>query len=221
MNTIKKIALVLVAAVMSVGVSQAKLISFGVKAGANFNKLHLNKNITKDFNAKNCTGWTAGVMAEINLPVVGLGVDASLMYSRMNNGSDVPDLVSVGEDGYEVQDVNLFGKNFFSIPINIKYKISLPVVSKYVKPYVFTGPEFSFRMDKKVEDALANLKSRTFQMAWNVGIGVELINHVQIGASYGFGCNKVVEKIHLDQKFDANLDNIKNNYWTVTAAYVF
>ena len=55
-------------------------------------------------------------------------------------------------------------------------------------------------------------------MAWNVGLGFELVKHLQIGASYGFGINNIVDKVS-----DINTVDIKakNNYWTVSAAYLF
>lgn len=222
MNTIKRIALVIMAAVMSVGVSQAKIIAFGIKAGLNVNKLHFSKAILNDVTDKsNSCGWTAGFMADITVPIVGLAVDASLMYTRMNNGHDFTVYEATPGGQLEADEANLYGKNFIEIPINIKYKFTLPVVGRFMKPYVFTGPDFAFRMDKGVESAIANIKSRTFQMAWNVGLGLEFLNHLQIGASYGFGCNNIVEKVNADNLMGANLENVKNNYWTVTAAYIF
>jgi hypothetical protein len=45
------------------------------------------------------------------------------------------------------------------------------------------------------------------------------MSHVQIGASYGFGITEYAKYVNLDgQNFDSN---IKNNYWTITAAYLF
>ena len=56
-------------------------------------------------------------------------------------------------------------------------------------------------------------------MAWNFGAGVQLFNHLQVGASYGIGLNKTVE-------FTGVASNTKpiegkNNYWTITAAWLF
>ena len=87
------------------------------------------------------------------------------------------------------------------------------MIEKIIKPYVFTGPTFAFKLDK---DTFKDMKTKTCQVAWNVGLGVELINHLQVGASYGFGMNNIA-KNWLDAK---NL-KVKNNYWTVTAAWLF
>lgn len=93
------------------------------------------------------------------------------------------------------------------------------------KPYVFTGPQFGLRLDKSMKDVVNNIQSRTFQMNWNVGLGVELIGHLQVAASYGIGCNSVVKKL-TESTTGINVNNddvykVKNNYWTVTAAWLF
>lgn len=233
MNTIKKVLLAVCVALMGVGVSNAKPINFGVKAGLNVNKVSFNKDFASSL--KNSCGWTAGVMAEFTVPVIGIGADVSLMYARMNNSTEVAydqsfagtvgSLLSstLANAGQASDPSDLYGKDFLEIPINIKYKLSLPVVGKIVKPYVFTGPNFAFRLGKSFKDNLNNLESRTCQVAWNVGLGVELFSHLQVGASYGFGMNNVVKTIN---KFtDTSVTPVdikaKNNYWTVTAGYVF
>ena len=214
MKTLKSVIIALLVALTAVGSAEAKIIGFGVKAGMNVNKLSFNKDIAK---ADNSVGWTAGVMADITVPILGFGVDASVMYARMNNSSTITPETATGV----VTDDNLYGKNFLEIPINIKYKFTLPVVGNIMKPYIFTGPNFAFRLDKNYKDVLNDIQSKTFQMAWNLGLGLEFFNHLQIGASYGFGCNDIVKKITTSEQ--ANLQNYKakNNYWTVTAAYIF
>ena len=47
---------------------------------------------------------------------------------------------------------------------------------------------------------------------------VELVKHVQIGASYGWGITKIVNKI---AKEGEPAGTGRNNCWTVTAAYLF
>ena len=55
-------------------------------------------------------------------------------------------------------------------------------------------------------------------MAWNFGFGVQLLGHLQVGASYGIGMTKAFEKIGAVEGVDIQG---KNRYWTVTAAYLF
>ena len=53
--------------------AQAQLIKFGVKGGVNLAKADFNKS---DLKTDNFTGFFIGPMAEVTIPLVGLGVDA-------------------------------------------------------------------------------------------------------------------------------------------------
>lgn len=203
----KKIIVALLLVVMGVGMAQAEF-RYGIKAGLLINKLHLNQ---KTFASDNSCGWTAGAMVQYTVPIVGLNFDAGLMYARMNNASDVTS--STSQD----MDADVFGKNFLEIPVNIRYGFNIPVVSKIFSPYIFTGPNFAFRLDKNVLNSA--FKSHTCQVAWNVGLGLEFIHHLQIGASYGFGINNIISTVSED--INAQQLKVRNNYWTVSAAYLF
>ena len=211
MKTSKRLGVVVALVLAFVGTANAKIINFGIKAGMNVNKISLKDPLPSLTKPGNSTGWEAGVMAELNVPIVGLCFDASLMYARMNNSTEA------GKLGTEELDGKEFGKNFLQIPVNIKYKFQLPVVSNFLSPYIFTGPEFAFKLDKNTMEAL---KTHTCQVAWNIGLGLQFVNHLQIGASYGFGLNNLVSKFDNLGIQTADL-KAKNNYWTVTAAYLF
>lgn len=200
MKIYKKIILTLLVAFCGMGIANAQL-RFGVKAGLNLNSLHLS-NLEKNFHDDNKCGYTLGVMTEFQVPVIGLCFDLSAMYTRMNSEIDAP-------EGEKVA----YNKNFLEIPLNLKYKFGLPVIGSVFTPYLFTGPSFAFKLDKNTGDAL---KTKSCQVAWNVGLGFELIRHLQISGSYGFGINNIAD--HWVNTEDAK---VKNNYWTVTAAWLF
>jgi len=217
MKILWKTLIVALVALMGVQGADAQF-RFGVKAGVNLNSLKLN-NIKSNFERDNGCGVTAGVMTEFTVPIVGLCVDASLMYTHMSSSINfLP-----ASDSPVAADPNLSNeassKNFFNIPINIKYRFGMVPV---VKPFIFTGPDFAFKFggDNDV------LKTKTFQCAWNVGVGFELFNHLQIAGSYGFGINNIVDKVQ-GQGVNVPVSNtaddikLKNNYWTITAAYLF
>ena len=186
---------------------------FGVKAGLNLNSLHL-KDVKSNFKKDNGCGYTAGVMGELQVPVIGLGFDLSLMYTRMN--SDFTPNLTTGETVEES-----ICKNFLEIPLNVKYKIGLPVVGRIVTPYIYTGPSFAVRLDK---NAIKNITQQKCQTAWNVGLGVELFRHLQVQGSYGFGMSKTVMGLinkTVGTEIQQEQIKAKNNYWTVTAAWLF
>lgn len=181
---------------------------FGVKAGVNLNSLKLN-NLTGNFNDKNGCGFTGGVMTEFTVPVVGICVDASLMYTHMSASATI---YQFDESNALTDPEEVAAKNFFNIPINLKYRFGMVPV---VKPFIFTGPDFAFKFGGKNDV----FKTKTFQCAWNIGVGVEVVNHLQIAGSYGFGINNIADKfVGINTEKDIKL---KNNYWTITLAYLF
>lgn len=204
MKNLKRLALIAVVTLIGCGAANAQ-IRFGIKAGVNVDKMSLD---SKYFNVDNNCGFTGGVMVEGMIPAVGLGADVSVMYTYMNAENDTK-LIS-GD----------FTKNFIEIPVNLKYKLSVPVIASIVKPYIFTGPAFAFKLGK---DTIEDFKEKNCQVVWNLGLGVELIRHLQIGASYGWNINGagtyVLEAAGV--QFNDTKVKAKNNYWTVTAAWLF
>ncbi len=201
MKTLHKVFLVALVAIFSFGYASADF-RFGVKAGLNFNKLSL-KNVQGATDAINGskTGWMAGVMAEFTVPIINIGMDASLLYAH--------------QDLTKEQEVYYDNKNFIDLPINLKWKIGLPVVGKIVSPIIYTGPDFLFALNKQT---ISNIQSKTCEVGWNIGIGVELLNHLQIEGGYCIGLNNVAKYIDVVNTADLKA---KKNYWTLTAAYLF
>lgn len=207
-NLIKTLTLALV--LLLGGATANAQFRAGIRAGMTVNKLHLS-NMASTVSSDNRCGFTAGVMTEFTIPVIGICFDVSLMYSRMNSQVDAP--VEVTPGGTPTNNFEDSGKDFFQIPVNIKYKFGLPIVGKFLTPYIYTGPDFAFRLGH-------SNAFKHFQAAWDLGVGLELINHVQIGAGYSWGINNVAKKITGSDIFDSNFKT-RNNYWTITAAYLF
>lgn len=209
----KKTLIILLVAVMGIGyAAQSKAeFKFGPRIGLNVNKMSFD---SKVLDGENRCGFTGGVQAEYTVPIINLGFDLSLMYSYMDSK------VKAEVQGLSAEGSTKAGKHFLEIPLNIKYKIGIPAIANILRPYVFTGPSVAFRLDKNGDDALFDTK--TSQWAWNLGIGLEFINHLQISAGYGFGMNNIIDGKKI-AGVEINTDNIKakNNYWTISAAYLF
>ena len=199
--TLKAILLAAVLALVSVVPAQAGF-RFGPRVGLEVNKLHFNEDL---FTSDNRAGFTGGLQFEVS-GLFGFGVDASVMYVRRS-----------AEFMSQNEDVTAKNRDYIDIPINVKYKFSLPLVSKVLAPYVFTGPDFAFLTSGTgINEAW---KSKKVDVAWNFGLGVELVSHLQVSASYGIGISKAAEMIGViggKQDIDG-----KNRYWTVTAAWLF
>ena len=196
-SSIRIIVLAIVAMIIALPASAQ--FRFGIKAGVALNSLHFSSDYLENLNSDSRAGFTGGLMAEFTLPVIGLGLDASLMYVHRSAEEAVDTDDAEGEVSFAKRD-------YIEIPINVKYKFSIPAISSIVAPYVFTGPSIAFL----VSDSKDIYKKCDF--AWNVGAGVELVRHLQVSASYGFGITKLVA---------GREANVKNRYWTLTAAYLF
>ena len=155
----KKIVSVLMVAValMMVAPAQAQLIKFGVKGGMNFSELDLNVKSLEGIKEKS-TGFFIGPMAEVTLPIIGLGIDGAVMYSQ--RGAD-----ELKEQGLE-------------IPVNLKYTIGL---GSMLGVYIAAGPDFFFNF-KDVD--WQNVDAKKTQVALNLGAGLKLLRKLQVGVNY-------------------------------------
>ncbi len=201
----KSIFCVALVAAMFLAIPANAQFKFGPKVGMNISTLSLGGDLSKTFKSENITSFTGGLMAEFMVPVIGVGLDASVMYTR--KGSTLKE-VTTGASKNQHTD-------YVEIPINLKYKFSLPVVGSVLAPFVYAGPSFGFKVGDNFED---QYKDKSFETAINVGIGVELFNHLQIAGQYGWGLGKTME---LDSNVLNTALNGKSRAWTITAAYLF
>lgn len=234
--------------------AQADMFKFGLKGGVNLQELTLNDTPKSLEDAKNLVlnkrcGWQAGVTAQFTLPVIGLGAEVSALYSHRTS---------------EV-DGRYFDNNFFSVPVHAIYKIDIPVVNQVIAPYVFAGPDFAFRLSddsfsypsvltgiatngQNYTDELRRIyTTKKYNVGLDLGLGVELFQHLQVSACYTIGLNSAMKyyevgKIVYDayqsgqtgnvpttQSADDSLtdhnwegdSSIKNTGWTINVAYMF
>lgn len=213
MNSKKRFLAALAAIVAISGVAMAQF-AIGPRVGINVNSMRFDNSL---FDSENRAGFTGGIQAEFTIPIINLGFDASVMYVHRVNSATQNMMLGGTTPSDELSTYDSFKKrDYIEIPINLKYKIGLPVIGKVFTPYVFTGPSFAFLASKKAISEAYN--NKTVDIAWNFGIGVQLIQHLQIGASYGLGLTNTIETVSgwSGEKIDG-----KNKYWTVTAAWLF
>ena len=180
--------------------AQAQL-KFGVKAGLNVSKASLDKGV---LSADNRTGFFVGPMAEFTLPIVGLGVDAALLYDNKS--------VKVGAEG-ETSSSTL---HYIDIPINVKYTIGLGSLASV---YGATGPQFSYNIGgRSILDGSYALNDSDF--SWNIGAGVKLLGHLQVGYNYNIALGKTAE-VKDDTAIDIIGKSFKNNTHQISVAYMF
>ena len=209
----KFFALALVAlGMMTANPAQAQ-IKFGLKGGLNITDMSVD---SKVLDASNRTGFFIGPSVKFTLPVVGLGIDASALYDQREaklkgevDGSDLNTKV-------KQQAIN--------IPVNLRYTFGLGDIAGV---YLAAGPQFGFNVGDKNFDMLkaTNYKLKSTNFSVNVGAGVTLINHLEIGFNYNIACGKTGEvtgKSVATETIKNLLDSEgKSNAWQISAAYYF
>ena len=201
MKSIKALLLLFVMVIGASAIPAQAQFKFGPKVGLTVNDFHFNKSVV---DAENQTGWTAGLMAEFTVPVIGISTDLSAMYVRRNTKF------------LEENEMSKDNRDYIEIPLNIKYKFGLPVVSKFLVPYVGVGPSVSFLTSRRhISDAY---KNKSVDWALNFGFGVQLLSHIDLNARYGLGLTKAVTAV--SGADNAGIEG-KNRYWTISLAYLF
>jgi len=214
----KKIKILCFALVAGVGLffggvkaDAASPLRFGVKAGVTINEMKFNEDA---FSSANRSGFTGGLMMQFIAPVINLGFDASVMYTHRS--SRVYSDAEGQADGENFSALNV-SRDYIEVPINFRYNLGLPVIGKFVTPFLTTGPDFSFLIsNKNVKNAWNN---KSFDFAWNFGFGVKIVNRVELAASYGLGLK---DSASGDAAlYGKNPVDGKNRFWNVTAAWLF
>lgn len=206
MYRIKQTLVIVTALIAFAMPTQAKFLSVGPRIGIGVNEMKFSGSGISDLlDSDNRTGFTAGLEAELMIPVVNLGLDVSAMYVRRDASF------------LENNNISTTQRDYIDVPVNVKWKIGIPAIGSLLTPYIFTGPDFAFLTSKKAIDEA--WESKSVDVSWTIGAGVQLFSHLQIGASYGIGITKAAEKIGIGNT--SNEISGKNNYWTVTAAWLF
>lgn len=212
----KIITLALVALGLMVAKPSEAQVKFGVKGGLNITDMSMSKDV---LDASNRTGFFIGPSVKFTLPVVGLGIDASVLYDQRE-----AKLKLSAEEDYVGTDYssNKVKQQAINIPVNLRYSVGLGSVAAV---YLAAGPQFGINVGDKdfdwVKGASYRLKSTNFSV--NVGLGVTLLKHLEVGATYNIACGKTGE---------ASLKNVvtntweqvsrgRSNAWQISAAYYF
>lgn len=169
-------------------------IHFGLKGGIDVSKMTFSSDLLK---GDNRTGFFIGPMMEFTVPVVGVGVDVAALYSQ--SGLKANDEFSESETLKSIE-----------VPINLKWTIGL---GSTLGVYLAAGPQFGFSLNDKLWD---NIEAKKCAVSVNIGAGVKLVQHLQIGVNYNIGASKLANVIA--EGFETN---IRKNAWQVSLAYLF
>ena len=191
--------------------AQAQL-KFGLKAGVNISKAQLSG--VGDFNADNLNvdnfvGFQVGPIVEFIVPVIHLGFDAAILYS--NEGFKLPPQDAV--ENAILSEVKTYKSNQILIPVNLKYKLSLP---KIAAVFATVGPYARFQF----EDVKKQYESKTFGVGMNLGLGVELLEHLQVAFNWQLGLSDDYSNLDIDPSLVKKIEG-KTSTKTISLAYFF
>lgn len=195
----KLIGILLVLAGLTFAMPAQSQIKWGVKGGLNLSQATFSQN---DLNSKNRTGFFIGPMVDINVPILGIGVDGALLYSQ--RGLKVDD----NSSSVTVKAIE--------IPLNLKYTLGLGSMAGI---FFAAGPQFDFNMDKNVSDNLRDYTFKSSTLSFNLGAGLKLLNHLQLGVNYNIPLGRTAD-YNLKTAED-KIYNCKSKTWQVSAAYLF
>lgn len=184
-------------------------IKFGLKGGVNVTDMSLNSSV---FDASNRTGFFVGPTIKVQLPLVGLGIDASALYDQREAKIKVGNTTT--KETLRSQAIN--------VPINLRYGWGL---SSMANIFLFAGPQFGFNVgdkDQKItESSTWSVKNSNFSL--NFGAGVTLLSHLQLTANYNVVCGKTSDATiteGLEQHTNKEVRS-RANAWQIALAYYF
>lgn len=212
MKRILSLSLVLLMALGFATNAAAQSFDWGITAGLNLTKLKIKGDkgdFANNLKTDNQAGWFVGPKIAFNT-VIGLGVDASAQYSLRN--------LEIGGETEKYHTIE--------IPINVRYNIGL---GKKLGVYVATGPQFGFALGNMSWDNFAtgtNFSKSNLNTTWNIGAGLRLLNHLEIGVGYNFAMSKAGKAIFegvggaTGESNDYQLE-YRTNTFQVQATYFF
>ncbi len=206
--------------------AQAGIFSWGVEGGVNLSKMKISKDIA---DAENRTGFFAGLKGEVAIPIAGLAVDASVLYSQKYMAVD-----SWGTkwDDKGVASYYPTTRNksmpYLEVPVNIKWKFGF---SSILGIYVATGPQWNYFLGGKnfsvsefttngVEDWKGEFNKTTF--SWNIGAGVNAFSHLTVGVNANLPLGNTADLRNASGwEIATEKANFKNITYQVRAAWWF
>ena len=190
-------------AAMLVAIPAKAGVNFGIKGGyniTNFSLSNLSDNVAKD----NQQGFFIGPSLKIGIPVLPIGFEVAALYDQRDAKAD----------GTTISQKSI------NIPVNVRYELGLGDMAGI---YFAVGPQFGFNIGDKTfsfKNVSNDYKLKDSNLSLNLGAGVRLIKHVEIGFNYNIALGKTGEFEVMDDLTNV-VGNGKANAWQISAAYYF
>lgn len=223
------------------GVALNAQIKLGLTAGLNMANegTSVSGNLASFTDKGSLKGLTVGPTVEAMVPIIGIGAEASALYSR--KGSNFKYDISMPED-YNISLSGYRSISYIDVPLNLKYKMGIGIVNLFVTG----GWYWSFALGGKVvvDNAVDNTTNEvipelikktnmsfsksynSFDTGFGFGGGVELLKKIQLSVNYSIS----VKNTATEQAMQDILNNsypytgslsTKNRVLSVRLTYLF
>ena len=197
MKTTSRLIILLVIILMSL--SATAQFRYGFRLGGSFAKASLSD--APGMSMKNGSGFSGGLLLEYQMESCGFAPDIAVLYTRYSSR-----LID------EVSGPVKLGRDFIEVPLHLKYKFYLSSTNNLVAPMIYTGPSLLVRLGKGNPEQLS---TKSLQPGWDVGIGLDIINFIQLSAGYRFGIGNAVSQSAVPGAC------LHTNGWNVSANIIF
>jgi opacity protein-like surface antigen len=192
--------ILLIAALVGLSAAaQAKMLAFGVKAGVNMPHFKTDLNV----DSKADLGFHAGVFGQLNIPIIGLGVQPELLYLNQS-------LSRIDASGKQSKSAS----SYLDVPLNVTWGIDLKVIRPFIALTPYVRYSFSNVKTYVVSSTSSSLveeqKLNKFDYGVGGGVGIDLFSKLQLMGRYSWGLSDLVSS-----------GNYKVQSFIVSLGYIF
>lgn len=174
-------------------------LRYGFRLGGSIAKATLSD--APGMTMRNGSGFSGGLLLEYQMENNGFAPDIAVLYTRYSSR-----LID------EVSGPARLGRDFIEIPLHLKYKFFLSSTNNIIAPMVYTGPSLLIRLGKGNPEQMS---TKSVQPGWDLGIGLDIINFIQLSAGYRFGLGNAVSQSVVPGVC------LHTNGWNVSANLIF
>ncbi len=155
---------------------------FGIKGGLNFNSIKdINLSGVENYDIGNSTGFNAGIMYRIKVPVIGLAIQPELMYSQTN--SSILTLINGGPIKNLSGDFKI---GTLMLPVSVQIGLDLVLLRPFIQAVPYIG--YTVLTDNKVKNLI--MDSEKFKYGIGLGAGFD-IWRLQVSGRYNWDLGNV------------------------------
>ncbi len=188
---------------LSVTPARAQLLEWGLRFGMDVKDAKFKSGV---FDKGNRMGFQVGPVLNLNLPLSGLSVEAAAQYHNFK----------IKAENETTNYTKSSTVHNIDIPITAKYGFGFGTM---LSLYAETGPQFSFNVgDKDIFAKTYSLKTANF--SWNVGCGLRVMHHAQIGYNYNIACGHHASREESATVWNTTKD-VRHNTHQIQLTYYF